>query len=70
MTWSSAPWVLSPALGTLPAIVNGTYYAVDVTGAVPGDGVYSFRIIQPSIEGIRFSSMETAAKPLLEVTMQ
>jgi poly(beta-D-mannuronate) C5 epimerase len=70
VTWNSAPWVLSPELATLPAIVAGSAYSVDVGAAVTADGTYAFRVLQPSVEGIRFSATEGAAPPRLTLTVQ
>ncbi|KAH7725941.1 hypothetical protein AAVH_06382 [Aphelenchoides avenae] len=68
--WNWAPWIVGNALATLPAIVEGTTYTVDVTALVKADGTYGFRVIQPSVEGIRFSSAQGAVKPLLQVNLQ
>ncbi|KAH7709947.1 hypothetical protein AAVH_22778 [Aphelenchoides avenae] len=65
VTWNSAPWILTPEIATLPQIVANTTYPVDVTAKVKADGTYSFRILQPSVEGIRFSSNQGAVKPSL-----
>ncbi|KAI1704794.1 right handed beta helix region domain-containing protein [Ditylenchus destructor] len=70
VTWNSAPWIESPALATLPLIADGVTYSVDVTSMVSADGIYSIRVIQPSVEGIRFSSLEGASKPRLDITVQ
>jgi hypothetical protein len=57
-------------LGTLPEIVASTTYSVDVTTLVKADGVFGFRVIQPSLEGIRFSSVEGTVKPQLVLNVQ
>ena len=69
VTWNSAPWISTPELATLPAIVSGVTYIADLGVAVSADGIYSFRVITTSNEGIRFSSIEGTVKPMLELTV-
>jgi hypothetical protein len=69
VTWNTAPWIVLPEVGTLPAIVASTNYSVDVSKVIRSDGVFGFRI-QSNTDGIRFSSLEGLVKPQLVVNVQ
>lgn len=72
MTWNTAPWVVQPAVATLPAIVASTTtpYSVDVSSVINGEGTFSFRVLQTNSDGVRFSSKEGDFPPRLEVKVQ
>lgn len=72
VTWSSAPpGDLSP-VASLGQVSTGTWYTVNVTPIVAGDGLVSVRVTSTSSNGADFSSKEGAAGfvPELVVTTQ
>jgi hypothetical protein len=52
-------------------VVSGTWYEVDVSSLVTGDGTYSLEITSPSANGVAYSSKEGTAglAPQLVVTL-
>ena len=70
VTWNTAPSATGPAIGTLGKVVSGTWYEVDVTSAVIGDGPVAFRVSTSSTNGSGFSSRDGTAQlvPQLVVT--
>ena len=70
VTWNTAP----PAdfvVGSLGAVANGFWYEVDVTSAITGDGLISFRATSTDSNGADYSSKENANgnAPELVVTL-
>ncbi|HJR98821.1 MAG TPA: DNRLRE domain-containing protein [Actinomycetota bacterium] len=60
MTWNSAPPADSPAFAMLGPIVAGTWYEVDLSTLVTGDGQFGLRIATPASNKISFRSKEGA----------
>jgi hypothetical protein len=58
-------------LGSLAKVVPGTWYEVDVSSLVTGDGTYSLEITSPSANSAAYSSKEGTAglAPQLVVTL-
>jgi hypothetical protein len=71
VTWNTAPSATQPAVGTLGAVTSGTWYELDVTTAVTGDGPVAFRVSSPSTNATAFSSRDGSAQlvPQLVVTL-
>jgi len=58
VTWNTAPMTTSILLGTLGPVEKNTWYEVDVTSLIQGDGIYSIRVGTRSANGADYSSME------------
>ena len=58
MNWNSQPPADATPLGTLGAISSGTWYEVDLSTLVTGDGQFGLRISTPSSDKISFRSKE------------
>jgi hypothetical protein len=58
VTWSNAPAAQGSMLASLGAVSVNTWYEVDVTSLVTGDGTYSLRISSTSTNGAGYSSQE------------
>jgi len=56
-------------LASLGAVSVNTWYEVDVTSLVTGDGTYSLRISSTSTNGADYSSKEGAHAPELVLTL-
>ena len=70
VNWNTAPAADPAVLGTLGSVQVGTWYEVDVTSAVTGDGLVSFEALSTSTNGADYSSREGTAglAPQLVVT--
>jgi chitodextrinase len=70
VNWSNAPAADAATLGSIGATVAGTWYEVDVTSAVTGDGLVSLRASGSSPNGTDYHSKEGPAglAPQLVVT--
>ena len=60
VTWNSAPVTAGSPLATLGAVVVGSWYEVDLTSLVRGDGIYSLRVTSTASDGADFDSKERA----------
>jgi chitodextrinase len=71
VTWSNAPAQQPPQLDSLGPVVAGAWYELDVTPAITGDGVYTFRLSSTSANGADYSSREGQAgfAPTLEIEL-
>jgi hypothetical protein len=61
VTWNSAPAGDAAVLAPLGAVSTNTWYEVDVTSLITGDGTYSLRVTSPSSNGADYTSKEGAA---------
>ncbi|HEX6131896.1 MAG TPA: DNRLRE domain-containing protein, partial [Actinomycetota bacterium] len=61
VTWNTAPPAGPAPAGSLGAVTAGTWYEVDVSSIVTGDGVYSMRLITTSSNGADYTSREGAS---------
>jgi hypothetical protein len=70
VNWTTAPAADANSLATLGAVTAGTWYEVDVTPLVTGDGVFSLKVLSTSSNGADYTSKEGAAgfAPQLVVT--
>jgi chitodextrinase len=71
VTWDTAPAADSTSLGSIGKVVAGTWYELDVTPLVSGDGTVSLRVSSSSTDGADYASKEGAAEfaPQLVVTV-
>ncbi|MEQ1693741.1 MAG: DNRLRE domain-containing protein [Gemmatimonas sp.] len=56
--WSNAPAYTAAVIGTIGAVVSGSWYEVDVTGQVTADGTVSFALESTSTNGADYRSRE------------
>lgn len=70
VTWNTAP-AAGNAVASLGPVALETWYEVDLTTFVTGEGTYSLRVTSPSTNGAHYSSKEGAAgfAPQLVVTL-
>ena len=69
LTWDNAPPAEPAVVATLGAVAVDTWYEVDVTQLVSGDGTFSLRVISASSDGADYSSEEGGFTPYLVVTV-
>jgi hypothetical protein len=72
VNWNTTPVADSTIIGTLGKVVAGSWYEVDVTSLISGDGVYSLKINSTSSDGAYYSSKEGDAgfAPQLVIKVQ
>jgi hypothetical protein len=72
VTWDTAPPADQIAIASLGAVTPNTWYEVDLTPIVTGDGTYSFRITSTSSNGADYTSKEGTAGlgPQLVIALQ
>ena len=58
LTWNNAPSVAGGLLGSLGQVAKNTWYEIDLTSVVVGDGTYSFRASSFSYDAAAFASSE------------
>ena len=69
VTWNNAPPGDSATLGQLGAVAVGTWYEVNVTQLVSGDGTFSLDASSTSSDGADYTSKEGAAGSLPELVV-
>ena len=71
VNWNNAPAADASSLATLGTVAAGTWYEVDVTSLITGDGSVSLRVSSLSSNGADYSSKEGTAgfAPQLIVTL-
>jgi len=71
VTWNNAPVADTAVLASFGSVITNTWYEVDVTSLITGDGTYSIKATSPSSDGAAFHSKESAGfAPKLVVTTQ
>jgi hypothetical protein len=70
ITWNNAPGNSSQTVASLGKVLANTWYDLDVTSQVTGDGTFSFRLTTSSTNSAGYSSKEGAGgfTPQLVVT--
>ena len=63
MTWSTRPAVDGPVLSSVGAVTLSQVVSFDLTGAIPGDGIYCFAIDSLSANGADYNAREGAVAP-------
>jgi hypothetical protein len=61
VTWNNSPATMGNSVASLGSVAAGTWYEVDVTSLVTGDGAVSFRVSSLSSNGADYSSKEGTA---------
>jgi chitodextrinase len=69
VNWSNAPAADTTPLATLGSVSSSTWYEVDITSLITGDGTYSLRVSSTSSNGADYSSREGTNKPQLVLTI-
>jgi RHS repeat-associated protein/CSLREA domain-containing protein len=69
VTWNNAPAAGSTLLASLGSVSPNTWYEVDITSLITGDGTYSLRVSSTSSNGADYSSKEGANPPQLVITL-
>jgi chitodextrinase len=69
VTWNNAPPGDSATLGQLGSVSIGTWYEVDVTQLVSGDGTFSLDATSTSSDGADYTSKEGAVGSLPELVV-
>lgn len=71
VTWSTAPAADPTPVASFGSVVTNTWYEVDLTSLITGDGTYSLRIASTLSDGADYTSREGAAGfgPQLLVTL-
>jgi hypothetical protein len=59
--YNNRPAVDGATLGTLGAVKSNTWYEVDVTSAIRGNGTYGFALTNTSRDGARYDSREAGS---------
>ncbi|MCG5468082.1 DNRLRE domain-containing protein [Micromonospora sp. LAH09] len=68
-TWNNQPAIDGATLGTVGAVSGNTWYEIDVTAAVTGNGTYSFGATSTNGDGAYYDTRESGADaPQLVVT--
>ena len=70
VNWNTAPVASAAGLGTLGSVASGSWYEVDVTQLVTGEGTYAFEATSTSADGAHYSSKEGANPPQLSITVR
>jgi hypothetical protein len=72
VTWNTQPPADPTSIASLGAVSVNTWYEVDLSSLVTGDGTYSIRIASTSANGANYSTKEGAAgsAPQLVVTLE
>ncbi|MET7670107.1 CBM96 family carbohydrate-binding protein [Micromonospora luteifusca] len=60
-TWNNQPAIDGATLGTIGAVSGNSWYEVDVTAAVTGNGTYSFGASSASGDGAYYDTRESGA---------
>lgn len=61
VNWNTAPSADTGILASLGRVSANTWYEVDVTSLVNGDGTFSLKIISTNADGAYYSTKEGAA---------
>jgi hypothetical protein len=67
VNWNNAPAADATSLATLGAVAAGSWYEVDVTSLVSGDGTFSLKLSSTSADGAYYSSKEGTNAPQLVI---
>lgn len=61
VTWNTAPLASSTILASLGPVLKNSWYEIDLTSLILGDGTYSFRVSTASSDGADYASKEGKA---------
>ncbi|MCA1676107.1 MAG: DNRLRE domain-containing protein, partial [Actinobacteria bacterium] len=69
VTWTNQPAIQGAAVASLGSVSQNTWYELDVTSAITGNGTFSLGMTSTSADGADYDSRETGAtSPQLVVT--
>jgi hypothetical protein len=69
VTWDNQPAIDGPTVGELAAVTSSTWYEIDVTGLVTGNGTYTIAGTSTNEDGAYYDTREAGANgPELVVT--
>jgi hypothetical protein len=70
LTWNNAPAGDAATIASLGAVAVSTWYEVDLSSLITGDGTYSLEMTSPSTNGADYTSKEGGANaPQLVLTV-
>lgn len=71
VTWNNAPAPDATAIASLGAVSTNSWYEVDLTSLITGEGTFSLRMKSTSSDGADYNSKEASGSaPQLVVTLQ
>ena len=70
VTWNTAPAAGGTVLGSLGPVVPSTWYEVNLTSYITGDGTYSFRILPTTNDGAEYRSSEGGATTIPQLIIE
>jgi hypothetical protein len=70
VTWNNAPTATTTLVASLASVRANTWYEVNVSSLITGDGTYSLRVSSTSADGADYSSKEGANPPQLIIETQ
>jgi chitodextrinase len=65
VTWNTAPAADASPIASLGSVVAGSWYEVNLSGLITGDGTYSVRVSSSNTNGADYSSKEGTNPPQL-----
>ncbi len=65
VTWNNEPATIGPSLDSLGAVSAGHWVEFDVTSAIAGNGLVSFRLQDGGADAVAYGSRESTHKPSL-----
>jgi hypothetical protein len=70
--WSNAPAYGAAVFGSIGSVVVNTWYDIDVTGQIGGDGTFSFALESASTNGADYRARESGSAwaPRLVIVVQ
>jgi hypothetical protein len=70
VNWNNAPAAGPTALGSLGGVVPNTWYEVNLTGFVTGNGTYSLRVLPTTTDGAEYRSSEGGATTIPQLVIE
>ncbi|MCV0404469.1 MAG: DNRLRE domain-containing protein [Chloroflexi bacterium] len=65
--WADRPALTGNPLADAGSMSSGSWYEFTVTGAITGNGLYSFSLVATSTDGMKFGSRESSTPPELVI---
>ena len=69
VNWNNAPAAAAATIGSIGSVSSGSWYEVNLSSLITGDGTYSLRVTTPSSNGADYSSKEGANAPQLVLSL-
>ncbi len=70
VTWDNAPGAAGGPVGSLGAVAAGSWYELDVSALVTGDGPISFRAASTNPDGADYASKENIGNPPAQLVIE